>query len=160
MLHIKLHRITIAATWWQILCLQTTHLTLAMGSIGQKSTFSGQSHVAYQIKGNHELQQHGSKYFVHRPPPPLPSPTLGMGSICQIPTPTTLGDGVKIQLFQNLVMLHIKLKRTTNAATWQQIFFPQTPLPLQPHTPTLDTGDGVNWSKFNFFRTWLCCISN
>ena len=30
----------------------------------------------------------------------------------------TLGDGVKVQLFQNMVMLHIKLKGTTNAATW------------------------------------------
>ena len=28
------------------------------------------------------------------------------------------GQLVKIQLFQNMVMLHIKLKRITNAATW------------------------------------------
>ena len=35
--------------------------------------------------------------------------------------PTPLNPGgqtVKIQLFQNMVMLHIKLKGITNAATW------------------------------------------
>ena len=37
--------------------------------------------VAFQIRGNHEMQQHGSKYFACRPPyPPM---TLGMGSIDQ-----------------------------------------------------------------------------
>ena len=30
---------------------------LGMGLIGQKSTFSEHGHVAYQIKGNHEMQQ-------------------------------------------------------------------------------------------------------
>ena len=33
---------------------------LGMGSIGQKSTLSEHGHVAYQIKRNHEMQQHGS----------------------------------------------------------------------------------------------------
>ena len=53
--------------------------------LGQKvkSTFSEHGHVAYQIKGTHEMQLHGSKYFARRPPPP----------------PTTLGDGIKIQLY-------------------------------------------------------------
>ena len=39
-----------------------------------------------------------------------------------------LGGGAeaKIKLFQNMVMLHIKLKLTRLAATWQQIFCPQT----------------------------------
>ena len=62
------------------------------GSTGQNSTFSEHGHVAYQINGNHEMQQHGSKCFAGRP------------------SPTTLGDGVKR-------------------------------------------------SKFNFIRTWSCCIS-
>ena len=44
--------------------------TLGMGSIGQNSAFSEHGHVAYQIKWNHEMQQHGSKYFARRPPPP------------------------------------------------------------------------------------------
>ena len=46
---------------------------LGMGSVGQNSTFSEHGHVTYQIKGNHGMQQHGSKYFVHRP---LPEPLL------------------------------------------------------------------------------------
>ena len=53
------------------------------------------------------LQQHGSNYFAHRPP------TLG----------------VKIQLFQNMFLLHIKFKGIKNAATWKQIFC------LHPHPP-------------------------
>ena len=36
--------------------------------------------VAYQIKGNQEMQQHGSKYFARRPPPPS---ILGIGSVGQ-----------------------------------------------------------------------------
>ena len=41
-----------------------------------------------------------------------------------------------------MVMLHIKLKRITNAATWYQIFCLQTPPPLP------DPGDGINRSIF------------
>ena len=51
------------------------------------------------------MQKHGRKYFA----PPL------------------RGQKVKIQLSQNMVMLHINLKRITHAATWQQIFCPQIP---------------------------------
>ena len=52
-----------------------------------------------------------------------------------------------------MVIWHIKLKGITNAATWLKIVCPQTFLPA-------DTWDGVSRSKFNFFRTWSCCISN
>ena len=38
---------------------------------------------------------------------------------------------VKIQLFQNMVMLHIKLKKIINAATWYQLFCLQP----SPHPP-------------------------
>ena len=38
------------------------------GTIGQNSTFSEHGHVAYQIKWNHEMQQHGSNIFVRRSP--------------------------------------------------------------------------------------------
>ena len=48
------------------------------------------------------MQHHGSKYFA-----PIP-----------LPIPWGWGQKVKIQLFQNMVMLHIKLKRITNAAAW------------------------------------------
>ena len=59
-----------------------THLTLGMESLGQNSTFSEHGHVTYQIKGNHSMQQHGNKYFAHRPLPTLsPHPlTLWLGS--------------------------------------------------------------------------------
>ena len=72
------------------------------------------------------MQQHGSKYFARRRP-----------------------LGVKIQLFQNMVMLHIKLKGIANAVAWQQLFCLKTPPPLQ--TPG---------SKSTFFRTWSRCILN
>ena len=45
--------------------------------------------------------QHGSKYYAPRPPPPL----------------RPGGQKVKIQLFQNMVILHIKLKAIKNAVT-------------------------------------------
>ena len=45
--------------------------------------------------------QHGTKYYARRPPPPNP-----------------WGQKVKIQLFQMMVILHIKLKAITNAVTW------------------------------------------
>ena len=42
--------------------------------------------------------QHGRKYYERRTPPPPPPPDPG-------------GQKVKIQLFQNMVMLHIKMNR-------------------------------------------------
>ena len=57
---------------------------------------------------------------------------------------------VKSQLFQNLVMLHIKLKGITNALTRQQILCLQIPLTTSPHP-----GDAVNRSKFNFFQNMV-----
>ena len=41
------------------------------GTIGRNSTFSEHGHVAYQVKWNHEMQQHGSNYFAwpHAPDP-------------------------------------------------------------------------------------------
>ena len=70
-------------------------------AIGQNSFFSEGGNVAYQFKGNHEMQQHGSKIFCLLTPSP---PTPGDGSVG------------RNQLFQNLVMLHIKLRRITH--TW------------------------------------------
>ena len=66
-----------------------------------RSTFSEHGHVAYQIKGNHELSSMVANILHTDPPPPM-----------------TLGDGDKIELFHNMVMLHIKIKGITNAATW------------------------------------------
>ena len=128
--------------------------TLKTGSVGQNFTFSGHGQVTYQIKENHEyrnmvaiilpadtpdpgygvrresrMQQHGSKYFARRQPDP----------------------GVSRSKF---------------------IFFEYGPVAYQIeenheysniianilHADSLDPGDGVNRSKFNFFRSWSCCI--
>ena len=79
------------------------------------STFSEHGHVAYQIKWNHEMQQHGSKYFAHRPPlPPDPS---GMGSIGQKSTFSEHGDVA----YQN--------KRNHEFSNMIAIFFHAYPLP-------------------------------
>ena len=48
------------------------------------------------------MQQHGSKYFARGAPL----------------TPIPWDQKVKIQLFQNMVRLHTKLNRITNAEIW------------------------------------------
>ena len=84
------------------------------------------------------MQQHGSEYFF-------------TGRLLLTPIdPGGWGQKVKNQLFKSMVMLNIKLNGITNAATCKEIFCCRLPNP----------GDGVKRSKFNFFRTWYCCISN
>ena len=120
MLHIKLKGITNSAAWSQILCLQSIHpLTQGLGSKGRNSTFlSEHCHVACQIKGNHEMQQHSSKYFARRPPPPSSRHD-----------PRGWGQKVKVQLFQNMAMLHIKFKGITNYTDKVANIFPADPPP-------------------------------
>ena len=60
------------------------------GSKGLISTFSGQGHVAYQIKGNHKCSNMVAIILL-ADPPPHPDP----------------GDKVKIQLLQNMVILFV-----------------------------------------------------
>ena len=43
-----------------------------VGVSRQNLTFSEHGYVAYQIKRNCEMQQHGSKCFAHIPPPQRP----------------------------------------------------------------------------------------
>ena len=43
--------------------------TQPLGSIGQNSTCSEHGPVAYQIKEESQMQQHGRKYFASRLPP-------------------------------------------------------------------------------------------
>ena len=50
------------------------------------------------------MRKYGSIYFARRPPP---TPTRPWG----------WGQNVKINFFQNMVMLHINLNGITNAAT-------------------------------------------
>ena len=136
------------------------------------STFSEHCHVAYQIKWKHEIQRHGSNYFARDPHPLWP-----------------YGRKVKIELFQNMVMLHVKLNGILKNINMVANIFPQTP----SHPPTLGIGSidhnstfsehghvayqiktnhecsnmitniclhSSQRSKFIFFRTFLCCISN
>ena len=72
-----------------------------------KLNFSEHGHVAYQIKGNHEFGNMVANILPTDPPRPL-------GSKCSNAT------------FQDMVMLHIKLKEITNAALCSN-FCPQTP---------------------------------
>ena len=74
--------------------------TLGMGSIGLNLAFYEHSHVAYQIKGNHEKQQQGGKYFAMAHGP--------RGRVKRL----------KYDFFQSMVMLHIKLKGITHAVAW------------------------------------------
>ena len=98
MLHIKLKRITQCSYMIANICPQTPPLTLGMGSLGQNSTFSEHGHVEYQIKGNHQIQQHSSKLFARRP---LPNPAVG----------------VKISKFNFFKHGHIKLKEITKCSS-------------------------------------------
>ena len=142
MLHIKLKRIMNAATWYQILNIlpaDPTPLTLGLGSKGQYSTFSEHGHVAYQIKGEKNLEvvifhiklmglEHRAPYK-HIFCPYTHTGTLG------------LGQKVKTYFLLKVVMLHIKLKGIEHRAPCKQIFCPYT----HPHPP-----DGVKRSKHFF----------
>ena len=92
------------------------------------------------------MQQHGSNYFARRPPPPPPPPynPVGIRVKCRNSTFSEHGH----------VAYQIKENHEINAATWKQIFRPQTALPPPP------CWEWVNRSKFIFFRSWSCCISN
>ena len=78
-----------------------TPSTPGVGSKGSNQYFSESSHVAYQIKADNA----GSNM---------------VANILATDTPLTPGVGSKGQtnIFLKVVMLHIKLKLTTLAATW------------------------------------------
>ena len=63
--------------------------------------FSEHGHIAYQIKWNHACSNMLVNILPAFPHPPSPNPQVK----------------VKIKLFQNMVMLHIKLKGFTHTAT-------------------------------------------
>ena len=98
-----------------------------------KFNFSEHGHVAYQID-----------------PRPVPDPLGGIKGWDQ---------KVKIQFFQNMVMLHIKLKGITDAATWLQYFAREphdTPIANHARKSLLQTAAaGVAMSD-----TRLRCLSN
>ena len=66
MLHIKLKRITNAATWLP------SNPTLGMGLAGKNSTFLEHGHVAVQIKENHKCSNMAANTLLADPPPPNP----------------------------------------------------------------------------------------
>ena len=92
-----------------------------MGSIGQNLTFSEHGHVAYQIKEKHECANMVENILPTDPLPLLhPALPLGMGLVGQI------------NLFQNMVMLHIKLKETRMRQNGSKYFAYRLPYPLPP----------------------------
>ena len=75
--------------------------TLGVGPKGQNSTYSEYGPVAYQIKGKDACSNMvATIFYLQTPPPP---PTLGVG-------PKGQNSTFSEQLFQNMVMLHIKLE--------------------------------------------------
>ena len=126
MLHIKLNGITKSSNMVPNICSRRTP-TLTLESNGHYTAFSEPCNVAYQIKGNHECSNM-------------------VANILHADPFTDPWDGVnrsKVLLFQNMVMLHIKVKGIKT--------FSCKPPPQPP-----DAGLG---SKFHFIRTWTCCIS-
>ena len=74
-----------------------------LGTKGQISTFSVHGHVAYQIKGNQVCSNMVATILPAEPTPPDPGDRVNMSNL---------------NFFQNMVMLHIKLKGTRYVATW------------------------------------------
>ena len=81
--HIELKRITNAATWLQIFCLQTPtpQPTSRFWVWGQHSTFSEHGHVAYQVK---EINTNSN--IVANSLPAYTPANLGMGPVGQTST--------------------------------------------------------------------------
>ena len=134
MLHIKLMKLTNAATWKQIFCRespsQPNPSDPMVGVKGSNSTFSEHDQVAYQIKGKHEIQQqYDSKYFASRPPPPRP--TLGQNSAFTEQGHVASEHG------------HVAYKNKWNHKMQQhstKSFCPQTPPPTHTHDPGVQKG--------------------
>ena len=100
---------------------QNSTFSHSHGAYCQNSTFSEHGHVANQIKWNHECSNIANIF------PADPPPTLGVGSTAQNSFFSEPRDQkVKIQLFQNMVMLHINLKGMEHRAPCNHIFSPYT----------------------------------
>ena len=112
--HIKLKGSTNAATWKKKVYPQNTPLTPTPPPPPVKtSKFNFFKTVVNQIKENHvHVCSNMSQYLLAVLPRPWWAGSIG-------------------QLFWNIVMLHIKINRITNAAPLYQIFCLQTP----PHDP-------------------------
>ena len=156
--------------------------TLGMGSIGKNSTFTEHGHAACQIKWNHEMHQHGSKYFAHRPPSHALTRSIGhkatfsehghvayqikgnhefSNMVANIlhadpPPPGPRGMGSKYQntTFSEHGHVAYQIKEVHECSNMV------TNISLADLPASPDPAGGVNRSKFNIFRTWSCCITN
>ena len=118
-----------------------------------ESIFSEHDHVAYQFKGNHEMQQHGSKLLTADTPRPQ---NEGVGSngqnstfskhSCTPPTDPWYRVNRSRSTFSEQGRIAYHLKGSTKCSNMVAN--------VLPADPTL----GVKRSKFNFFRTMSCCI--
>ena len=69
MLHFKLKGIIKRSSLVANILPTDLSITALFGSKGQNSIFSEHCHAAYQIKGNPQMQQHGSIYVCQQIPP-------------------------------------------------------------------------------------------
>ena len=102
----------------------------------QHYMFSQQCHVTYKIKGNHEMKEHGSKYFARRHPHPWPKGSKDQNS-----------------LFSE--QCHVTYKIKGNHECSNMVTNSLASVSHPPHQ-----GVGVNRSKFHFLKTWSCYLSN
>ena len=102
--------------------------------VGSKSIFfrTWSCCISSQIKWNAACSNMVATTLPADSPPHPPPPDPGMES------------QVLIQLFQNMVMLHIKLNGITNAATWNK-YFARRPPP--PHTHSWGRGHNSTFSE-------------
>ena len=133
------------STWLPIFCLQTP---LTLGVIRSKFNFFITMNVAYQIKGNQECSNMNANILPAKLPHPTTDPWVNRSKVNFFNTwsscitklkgiskcsnmvakivrrpasphdPRRWYQKVKVQLFTIDVILHIKLKRIANAATW------------------------------------------
>ena len=130
MLHIKLKGISKGSSMVAIILPADPSLVLLLGSKGQNSTFSEHGHVSYQIKGNHQMQLHGSKYFARR----------------TFPNCAVRFKRSKFIFFSEHCHAAYPIYGNPQRQQHGSYYFACRPLP----GPAV----GVKMSKFHFFRTW------
>ena len=143
-----------------------------MESVGQNKTFSEHGVGAYQIKENHKC----SNMVANILPTDTPDPEVGVNR-SKFNFFSEYGH-VAYQIKENHKCSNIIAnilpadKPTLGSVGQNSIFFEHGPVAYQIeenheysnivanilHADSLDPGDGVNRSKFNFFRSWSCCI--
>ena len=121
--------------------------TLRMGSVSRNLAFSEHGNSVYQSKKKHKCSSNMVANVLPTDPYPLPQP-WGWGQKAKIQHfrkwPRCISDWRKSQMQQH------------GSKYFARIHVPQlNPTPTPSPDPIY-----VKRSKFNFFRTWSCCISN